>query len=46
LTSAGIDPALFADPDNLITYAARDRLFGNAFQEPAASISDCWSASA
>ena len=27
LTEAGIDPALFADPDNLITYAARDRLF-------------------
>ena len=23
----GIDPDLFADPDNLITYAARDRLF-------------------
>ena len=27
LTAAGIDPDLFADPDNLITYAARDRLF-------------------
>ena len=27
LTAAGIDPGLFADPDNLITYAARDRLF-------------------
>ena len=27
LTAAGIDPELFADPDNLITYAARDRLF-------------------
>jgi AraC-like DNA-binding protein len=27
LTEAGVDPALFADPDNLITYAARDRLF-------------------
>ena len=27
LTEAGIDRELFADPDNLITYAARDRLF-------------------
>ena len=27
LSEAGIDPELFADPDNLITYAARDRLF-------------------
>jgi AraC-like DNA-binding protein len=27
LTEAGIDPELFADPDYLITYAARDRLF-------------------
>ena len=27
LTAAGIDPGLFANPDNLITYAARDRLF-------------------
>ena len=27
LSGAGIDPELFADPDNLITYAARDRLF-------------------
>lgn len=27
LTAAGIDADLFADPDNLITYAARDRLF-------------------
>jgi AraC-like DNA-binding protein len=27
LISAGVEPALFADPDNLITYAARDRLF-------------------
>jgi AraC-like DNA-binding protein len=27
LTDAGIDPALFDDPDNLITYRARGRLF-------------------
>ena len=27
LTEAVIDTALFADPDNLITSAARDRLF-------------------
>ena len=27
LTEAGIDPRLFDDPGNLITYAARDRLF-------------------
>jgi len=27
LTEAGIDPGLFDDPGNLITYAARDRLF-------------------
>ncbi len=27
LAETGIDPELFADPDNLITYAARDRLF-------------------
>ena len=27
LIEAGIDPELFTDPDNLITYAARDRLF-------------------
>jgi AraC-like DNA-binding protein len=27
LAEAGIDHELFADPDNLITYAARDRLF-------------------
>jgi AraC-like DNA-binding protein len=27
LTEAGIDPELFADPDNLITHATRDRLF-------------------
>ena len=27
LTEAGIHPALFEDPGNLITYAARDRLF-------------------
>ena len=27
LSEVGIDPELFADPDNLITYAARDRLF-------------------
>ena len=27
LNEAGIDPAMFEDPGNLITYAARDRLF-------------------
>jgi AraC-like DNA-binding protein len=27
LAETGIDPELFADPDNRITYAARDRLF-------------------
>ena len=27
MTEAGIDPGLFDDPANLITYAARDRLF-------------------
>ena len=27
LTEAGIPPRLFDNPDNLITYSARDRLF-------------------
>ena len=30
LAEAGIDPAVFADPGNLITYAARDQLFKHA----------------
>jgi AraC-like DNA-binding protein len=29
LNEAGIDPAIFEDPGNLITYAARDRLFSH-----------------